>query len=267
MPLAALALGTLLGASIAYVAYRAKALTAAGAAAAAGVGAVTFAGGGLAAAVLMVIFFTSATALTRLGRRAKRIAESGYAKGGRRDAAQVLANGGVAAALCAVFGLGGSSLWWAGIVGALAAATADTWATELGGLSRVWPRHITSGQRVAPGTSGGVTPLGLAGAAAGAGLIGLTAAWLRSNSSLGPIAVVAGLSAALFDSLLGATLQGMYFCPACREETEQFPRHRCGTPTRYQRGLRQLDNDGVNLLATAVGAAVAMGIVVIPRAP
>ncbi|MEX2031083.1 MAG: DUF92 domain-containing protein [Anaerolineales bacterium] len=264
--MATLVMGALLGAAIAYLAYRAKALTAGGAAAAAGVGAATFAGGGLAAAVLMVIFFTSATVLTRLGWRAKRIAESGYAKGGRRDAAQVLANGGVAAALSAAFGLEASSAWWAGIVGALAAATADTWATELGGLSRVWPRRITSGERVPPGTSGGVTPLGLAGAAAGAGLIGVSAAWLRSNPSFGLIAVVAGTSAALFDSLLGATLQGMYFCPACGEETEQFPRHRCGSPTRHHRGIRQLDNDGVNLLATAFGAAVAMGVGILPSA-
>jgi uncharacterized protein (TIGR00297 family) len=267
MPLATLALGVLLGVSVAALAYRVKALTAGGSVAAAVVGAVTFAGGGLAAAVLMVIFFTSATALTRVGGRAKRIAESGYAKVGRRDAAQVLANGGVAAALSAAFGLEGSGVWWAGIVGALAAATADTWATELGGLSRIWPRRITTGQRVAPGTSGGITPLGLAGAAAGSGLIGGTAAWLGSNPSLGWIAAAAGLGAALFDSLLGATLQAMYFCPACGVETEQSPRHRCGSPTRYQRGIRHLNNDGVNFLATAVGAALAMSIAVVRRAP
>lgn len=46
------------------------------------------------------------------------------------------------------------------LLGALAAATADTWATEIGAFSPRNPRHILSFQEVTKGSSGGVTLLG-----------------------------------------------------------------------------------------------------------
>src|SRR5438093_5230732 len=47
-----------------------------------------------------------------------------------------------------------------GPAGALAAAAADTWATEIGAFSPFAPRLITSGRQVPRGTSGGITVLG-----------------------------------------------------------------------------------------------------------
>jgi len=75
----------------------------------------------------------------------------------------------------------------------------------------------------------------------------------------------AGLAASLFDSLLGATVQAIYFCDVCRKETERHPLHRCGATTRPLRGWPWLDNDGVNFLATAVGAGVAAGFFLVGR--
>jgi uncharacterized membrane protein len=57
--------------------------------------------------------------------------------------------------------------------------------------------------------------------------------------------------------LLGASLQAGYWCPVCQRATEHTPVHGCGSPTQLQRGLAWLDNDGVNLVATLVGAATA----------
>ena len=37
----------------------------------------------------------------------------------------------------------------------------------------------------------------------------------------------AGLLGALFDSLLGATVQAIYYCPACEKETERHLIHLC----------------------------------------
>src|SRR5438132_211998 len=127
-----------------------------------------------------------------------------------RTARQVLANGGVAT-LAALLGA------WTAAAGAIAAAAADTWATEIGAFSRFPPRLFTSGRRVARGTSGGITALGTLGGVAGA----VTIAWLAyvlapRGAAPGLVTLTgAGVVGMLADSLLGATLQGKYQCPAC----------------------------------------------------
>lgn len=259
-----LGLGVLLASGIAAAALLAGALSTSGAVAAVIVGGVTFGAGGLGPAALMVVFFVSSTLVTRFGRRRKAAAEAGYAKGGRRDAGQVWANGGAAAVLSLGYGVAGSAVWLAGIAGALAAVTADTWATELGSLSRRPPRRITTGEQVAPGTSGAVSPLGLASAAAGALLIGGLGAWSGLPPGTAAAVAAAGFGASLVDSLLGASRQAIYFCPRCGEETEQTPHHRCGEATRRVRGWGWLNNDRVNFLASLFGAGLAMAAGALP---
>ena len=65
-----------------------------------------------------------------------------------------------------------------------------------------------------------------------------------------------GLIGALFESLLGATVQAIYHCPQCDKETEKYPLHSCGTPTEQVRGWKWLSNDIVNLSCALIGAAV-----------
>src|SRR5947209_19402307 len=113
----------------------------------------------------------------------------------------------------------------AGYVGALATATADTWATEVGVFSHQLPRLITTGRPVPAGTSGGVTLLGAGASATGALLLGLVF-WLlqpcrKAYTALPLIAFISGILGILFDSLLGATIQAIYYCPTCDKETER----------------------------------------------
>ena len=216
-------------------------LTRDGLIAACAVGAGTTWGLGWGGLALLAAFFVSGSVLTQLAER----------QGPRRSARQVLANGGVAA-VAALFG------GWTAASGALAAAAADTWATEIGAFSPFPPRLITSGRRVTRGTSGGITALGTLGGVAGA----LTVAWLAHG--LAPRGAAPGLAALtgagvtgmLADSLLGATLQGKYQCPACDARFERANTV-CHEPVRLTGGWGWLDNDGVNLAATVCGAAVA----------
>jgi uncharacterized membrane protein len=65
-----------------------------------------------------------------------------------------------------------------------------------------------------------------------------------------------GLLGSLVDSLLGATLQAIYFCPACSKQTEKHPLHTCGAQTAHYRGLQWLNNDWVNFMCTLSGGLV-----------
>ncbi len=67
---------------------------------------------------------------------------------------------------------------------------------------------------------------------------------------------IGGVAGASADTLLGAVAQQRRRCDHCGTDTEQL-QHECGHPTRQIGGASWLDNDLVNLLSTAVGAAVA----------
>ena len=243
----------LLGAAaISAAARRRRSLTLDGALAATAVGTVTFARGGLPAAAALLAFFVSGSALSRFKQAEKaRRGVLAQAKGGERDVWQVLANGGAATLCLLLFGPRGA----AGFLGALATAAADTWATELGLLARSQPRLITTLARVQPGTSGGVTEEGTLASAAGALLVG--AAWKLAGGQGSHVirgSIAAGITGALADSLLGATLQAGYHCPTCDEPSETELHARCGALVTLVRGERWIDNDVVNAIATCTGA-------------
>ena len=173
-----LGLGLFLATGIALLAYRLHSLSRSGAAAAALLGAVIFGLGGLPWAALLLTFFGSSSWLSHLFKRQKSGVEEKFSKGHTRDAQQVLANGGIAGAMVILQALFPQSAWpWLAGAAALAAANADTWATELGVLSPVEPRLILSGKKVERGTSGGVSLAGIAAALAGAFSVAVVAAF------------------------------------------------------------------------------------------
>lgn len=246
-----------LSAIAAMLAWRARALTGAGAGAAALVGSAILGTAGWPGAAALAAFFVTATAVSRLEPEAD--AALLDPKGGRRDAWQVLANGGAAAAAglgAAAVGERSLAAWVA--TAALAAAAADTWATGVGSRSRRPPRHILTGRPVPAGTSGGVSLAGTGGAVAGAAVTALAAAAAGGGAALVPAGVMIGVAGMFLDSALGASLQGRFECPACRAASE-WRRHRCGATTVWRGGIPWLTNDGVN--AAATGAAAAAGAV------
>ena len=275
-----LLIGALFAGAIAVAARRAHALTTGGALAAFAVGTVTYACGTLGFTFVLLAFFVPSVVLSRVGKRRKR-ALVDIGKAGARDAMQVLANGGVATLCAAAWAFTYDVRWAAAFAGAYAAATADTWGTEIGTLARGAPRSILTGKRVATGISGGITRAGSLAEAAGsvwlalAGAAGIAAAYALGPRGNVPIMVfgepgaavgrvaggiaLGGIAGALIDSLLGASLQELRFCDACGRSCETDP-HVCGAPTRLLRGVRGVSNDAVNLLATLTGAAVAFAV-------
>lgn len=252
---ARLTVGLVLAGATAVAARRGGLLTRGGAVAACVLGAAsTVAGWGWAAT--LVLYFAAAAMISRIGKRTKqRLTGSVVGKGGARDAAQVLANGGI---YCAA-ALGASTartslaplLTW-GALGALAASSADTWATEIGVLSGRRPRNIVGRSFVQLGMSGGVTLPGLVGALVGASVVAVAGWYAGLPHGAALAAVGAGWAGAVFDSLLGATVQQRRMCDSCGSDTE-LAVHTCGTATRHVAGIRWIDNDVVNLLATMAG--------------
>lgn len=261
--------GLLTAAAVGAAAWKAGALSRSGAAAAVITGGLIFGLGGLAWAALLLAFFISSSLLSRLFSGRKAALTEKFSKGSRRDWAQVTANGGLGALLALAWSLGDQPAWaWAAFAGAMAAVNADTWATELGVLNPKPPRLITTFRIVERGASGGVSPLGSLAAVGGAALVAclalvFTPGGMDTFQAALPIlakVTLAGVCGALFDSLLGASVQAIYFCPTCNKETERHPLHTCGTGTIHRRGWRWLNNDMVNFFASLIGALAVVGL-------
>jgi uncharacterized protein (TIGR00297 family) len=257
-------LGFILGAGTALLAWRLGVLSPSGALAAALTGGLVFGLGGIPWAILLLLFFITSSGLSHLSRQRKTSLAEKFSKGSRRDWGQVAANGGLATLLVLLHGLLPEQDWiWAAYAGSLAAVNADTWATELGVLSRKAPRLLTTGKVVERGTSGGVSLAGTLAALGGATLLGLAAGLLapvKGGWSVWLAASLGGLAGSLFDSWLGASVQAIYHCPACGKETERHPLHTCGVPTEPLRGWRWLNNDLVNVACALVGSGLALGV-------
>ena len=147
---------------------------------------------------------------------------------GRRTSKNVISNG-VVACFMAAFG-GYYSPLVGGFIGAIATATADTLASEIGVLDH-HPRLITTLQKVDPGTNGAVSTLGTVVGMAGAAIIGMAAFLLgiMADPLLAVfVSIISGTVGCFMDSILGAV----------------FENHNL------------LTNEHVNLIATIVGALV-----------
>jgi uncharacterized protein (TIGR00297 family) len=249
-------LALIAAASIAFAARAAGSLTTSGAVAATVVGTLAVVAG-WNWGTLLILYFLSSTILSRLGRAQKEDLTSPIvAKGGRRDAVQVLANGGVFAAAAIAMLIDPSVRWVALGAGSLAAAAADTWATEVGTLHGGTPRSILTWRPVPVGTSGGVSLIGTVAAVAGAAFVAILSWLLGWVPRIAGTVALGGIVGAMVDSVLGATVQARRWCDACEQETERETHH-CGAATRRLRGVRLLDNDVVNFLSTAAGGILA----------
>ena len=262
--LAGLILSTLIGG----IAYWRGSLTRSGWLGAILTGTATFGFGGWSWGLTLIAFFITSSALSRFRQSHKqRIAGEKFEKSGKRDIGQALANGGVASVLAILYGITGAPeqllVFFAGV---MATVTADTWATELGVLSRQPPRLITTLRVVSPGTSGGVTLVGLLASLAASFVIGLTLQtvfWLETGTFILfflLITLLGGVVGSLCDSLLGATVQVMY-ATADGEETERRLSP-TGEPHHLIRGWPWMNNDMVNLVSSLVGGLAALLFVI-----
>ena len=167
-------------------------------------------------------------------------------KSSKRDIIQVYANGGIALLLCIISTFTvNTSMVYLLFLSAVSAATADTWGTELGKLSKESPVSIINFQKIAPGLSGGVTRVGTIGSLLGATVIGLTA-YILGIEDYGIYGIIGtGFIAGILDSVMGATFQAKYQTKD-HQIVEYIPQG-----GSLVSGYRWMTNDLVNLLNTA----------------
>jgi len=253
------AAGLGLALAMALLSYKASFLSASGSVGTFLLAALIFGTGGWAWTIPILTFFILSSLLSKIGKSYKQKFSAYFEKSSQRDIGQVLANGAAAGIMLIIFNFYPADfLYWL-YLGALAAVTADTWATEIGVFSPTSPASIRTFQRVPAGTSGGITPLGTLFALIGATLIaisGLIAAPAMFTQSWAHpalyIIAIGGLLASLVDSLIGATLQAQYRCPECRKVTEKQI-HCNASKTELISGLSWLNNDWVNFICSVSG--------------
>ncbi len=252
------------------VAYTRRSITAAGAVTGAATGFVIYLSGGAFFWSVLMAFFFSSSVLSAVKSGAKERAERMHAKGRQRDSVQVLANGGLAAVMAAAHALTGKPVFMLGFAIALAAANADTWASEIGVLSRRDPVSILSFRTIPRGTSGGVSILGIFASLGGALFIGLwfavgytlTYGWNALELSAMVLAITGGgFLGSVIDSVLGATVQAQYW-DTLREAITERRHDAHGMANNLVRGFHLVTNDTVNAVSGIVSAALMIALIV-----
>ncbi len=235
--------------------YHVKSLTKSGAAATFLVGILTALGFGWRGLIIMGAFFVSSSEWSSFRKQQKKQVEELVEKGAARDWLQVAANGSIAAAAAFLYFLTDSDLWIYTFCIAVAAANSDTWASEIGVLSKNRPYNVFTWRKADRGTSGAVSLLGTFAAFGGAIFIGIVSAFVFGSWTWSFVMTITvfGFIGCLADTILGATIQSRYTCRSCGLSTEKTVH--CEERTIWSKGIRWCDNDIVNMGSILIAAA------------
>jgi uncharacterized protein (TIGR00297 family) len=262
-----IATGLGFSAIVSLIAYRFKSLSVSGAIGALIVGTLIFGLGGLIFAIPLLFFFITGSLLSRLKNDFKQQSLKLLTKPGPRTISQAFANGGPALIFAIAYAVKGNPIWFIGYLASLCESAADTWATEVGTLSKSDPVSIITLRPMSAGQSGAISFWGTIASVGGAFFtmaITLIAARSFGNLPSWPIqmwlaAAYAGVIGSLIDSVLGGTIQAVYRCDICGKTIEQNTH--CGKLTTKVRGIGFINNDVVNFISSFLAAILALWLV------
>ncbi len=214
--------------------------------------------------VALCIFMFISGLTTRIGYEYKKSIGAAESKTGIRGWRNVLGNGLIAIffSIYSILTFHSSSLPLVGFIGSVSAVFADTLATEVGLLYRGPTRLIIGLKQTRPGTPGGVTTYGYAGAFFSTLILTASLApFLINNKSLtltklALITLVSGIGGTTIDSIVGQLLQAVYRCPICHSITEDYIH--CNTRCEKIKGISYINNHVVNIICSAFGGLTAL---------
>ncbi|WMJ74959.1 DUF92 domain-containing protein [Cytophagaceae bacterium ABcell3] len=212
---------------------------------------------------IVFLMFASSSLLSKFKKSEKQHLKTVVEKHGARDYIQALANLGTATGLIVLNYFFPNDLMVVAAIGSIAAANADSWASETGSLSTSKPVLITTFKPIPKGLSGGITLTGTLGGIAGAWFIVFSsililplASSYSGNLNTMAIAVfLAGVFGLFLDSWLGAICQALYK----NKDTYSFTENPTGN-TSLVKGVVWINNDLINFISTVSGAVVAGSI-------
>ncbi len=224
---------------IATAAYTRRNLTESGALAAIFIGSTVYFTLGWFGYLYLIMFFVSATLIGHLDKAHPP---------SQRTASQVFANGLLATVFATVHALTGQEVYRFLFFLSVAASASDTWASEVGRLSKRLPRNLLTWRVMQTGLSGGVTVLGFVASIIASGLFALMAWIVLTDVSLMLYIWLFATLASVIDSALGI-IQVKYMREGVitEERTDDATRHS---------GLTWLNNNLVNILSNALAVGL-----------
>jgi uncharacterized protein (TIGR00297 family) len=206
--------------------------------------------------IVLAVFFVSSSLWSIFKKEEKKEAEEKSAKSSKRDWQQVLANGGLAALLAVFSSFNPSIVYVLAFVASMAASNADTWASEIGTLSKKSPISMRTFHYVEKGTSGAISLIGTMGGLLGALTVSTTGFLVFDNWNWSFVAWITlfGFIGHFVDTFIGAFVQVEYVCKICERKTES-PFH-CGTNTIKMKGIAWMNNEAVNFFCAASSACL-----------
>ncbi len=206
--------------------------------------------------VILAVFFISSSLWSIFKKEKKKEAEEKSAKSARRDWQQVLANGGLAALLAVFSTFHLSDVFVLAFVASMAASNADTWASEIGTLSKKAPISVKTFKRVEKGTSGAISLIGTVGGLVGALTVTVTGFFVFDHWSLSLIIWITlfGFFGHFVDTFIGAYVQAEYSCKICGRKTESL--FHCGANTIKIKGIAWMNNETVNFFCSVSSACL-----------
>ncbi|MEL7834920.1 DUF92 domain-containing protein [Fodinibius sp. Rm-B-1B1-1] len=168
------------------------------------VGIFAFGLGGWKLAVVLVLFFVSSVAISDRPTWGK----NNIPEYSRRDGLQVWANSFWMVVFLICSTIFKAPIFLIGAIAAIATATSDTWATELGSKDRDNTYLITTFEHVAPGTDGAISVKGTGAALFAAVMISTVSVYVFSlHLSVFIIILITAFLGCFIDSYLGAIFQ------------------------------------------------------------
>ncbi len=195
--------------------------------------------GGITAFIILVSVFLGSI-ITKLFTKKK--------KHEKRVMIQIIANVGTSTLAILLYKITSNPTYLLIYASVMAESLADTLASDIGTLSKKMPINILTGKTGEKGISGNISFLGLSSSLLGSLFIGIIY-YLGINHSITSVAIIllSGFFGSIFDSILGASIQVKYKCPVCQKITEK--KVHCEKETQYEKGIKFVDNNLVNLLS------------------